>query len=220
MGHNGSQPVTTIIFDWSGTISDDRQMVYQANMRVREDHGYPPIDFAEFLANIKLTAPEAFKEMGLLGTKEELQAIYTSAVEYVKEKGISPTVYEDATEAFKNLASQAIKLAVLSSHPERHVQSEAESFGLQFYFDPISGDCHDKTIGIRSIMDRLGVDNENSVMYVGDTIYDIRAAKLAGVISAGIATGYMDSVRLMNEEPDHLFYSLTDIVNSNFLGLS
>lgn len=210
MIHNGRR-ISTIIFDWSGTLSDDRQMVFEANLHIRRQHGFAPIDFDTFLANIKLTAPEALAEMGLSGTKEELQTLYTKAVESVKSLGVHPTAYSDAAITLERLVAAGLNLAVLSSHPDEHLLFEAQSFGFEQHFHHISGDCHDKAIGILAILDLLGVRDRASVAYVGDTIYDIRAAKVAGVVSVGITTGYMNAVRLMMEEPDLLFYSLSDL---------
>lgn len=203
--------ITTAIFDWSGTLSDDRLMVYEANLLIRRQHGLPPIDFETFLAEIKLTAAEAFTAMGISGTKEELQAMYTKAVAHVKELGVHPTAYPDVEDVLGHLTSVGVRTAVLSSHPDEHVRSEAQAFGLGHHFHLIAGDCHDKRTGIWEILEQLGIDDRTSVIYIGDTVYDIRAAKLAGVASAGVATGYMNSVRLMMEEPDKLFYSLTDL---------
>lgn len=202
--------VTTIIFDWSGTLSDDRQMVYQANMLIRRQHGKPLEDFESFLATIKMTAPEAFAALGIPGTDEELQELYEKTLCRVKEQGIHPVAYSDADATLSHLTSSGVRTAVLSSHPKDHVRSEAQMFGLEGHFHHIVGDSQDKAAGIALVAERLG-SNKSETIYIGDTVYDIRAAKSAGVASAGIATGYMNPVRLMMEEPDMLFYSLADL---------
>ncbi len=206
---NGKR-ITTAIFDWSGTLSDDRQMVFEANMLIRREHGVPVDDFDSFLSTIKMTAPEAFAALGIPGTDEELQELYEKTLRRVKEQGIHPVAYSDADATLAHLTSSGVRTAVLSSHPEDHVRSEAQAFGLGHHFHLIAGDCHDKRNGIWEILRQLGIDDRTSVIYIGDTVYDIREAKLAGVASAGIATGYMNAPRLMLEEPDMFFYSLTD----------
>ncbi len=189
-------------------------MVYAANLLIREQHGLPPVDFETFLTEIKLTAAEAFAAMGLKGTKEDLQSLYTAAVTRVKELGVHPTAYPDAADVLGLLTSTGVMTAILSSHPDTHVQAEAQAFGIDHHFHLIAGDCHDKVTGIWEILKQLGIEDRTSVVYIGDTVYDIRAAKLAGVASAGIATGYMNPVRLMVEEPDMLFYTLNDLAKN------
>ena len=53
-------------------------------------------------------------------------------------------------------------------------------------------------------------ETPSNAIYLGDTIYDIRAAKKAGVHSVGVATGYHVRERLVNENPDFVVDSLTE----------
>ncbi len=56
----------------------------------------------------------------------------------------------------------------------------------------------------RLACDRLGVASSSAVM-VGDSIYDIRCARGAGVASVAVAYGASDRVTLLAERPDLLF---------------
>ena len=51
----------------------------------------------------------------------------------------------------------------------------------------------------------------DTAFLVGDTIYDIRAAKSAGVSSVGITTGYHTRDMLAAESPDILVDSLAEL---------
>jgi pyrophosphatase PpaX len=56
----------------------------------------------------------------------------------------------------------------------------------------------------------LGATPEQS-LYIGDTIYDVRASKEADMISAAITTGYHSAEDLEAEDPDYLFHALSDM---------
>lgn len=58
----------------------------------------------------------------------------------------------------------------------------------------------------------MGVKPE-SALYIGDTLFDIRAAKQMGLKSAGVSTGYHKAESLIREEPDVFLKSLGEIFN-------
>jgi len=99
---------------------------------------------------------------------------------------------------------------VLSSHPSENLFQEAKIYGLKELFGCMTGGTRDKAKGLKDICQQLKTD-QNRTLYVGDTIYDIRAAKAAGVNSAGVATGYHLKERLQQEEPDILVSSLSEL---------
>ena len=55
------------VFDWSGTISDDRKPVYTANMRLLQGHGKPTMTFEEWLPRTRMTPGEFLADHGIYG---------------------------------------------------------------------------------------------------------------------------------------------------------
>ena len=100
-------------------------------------------------------------------------------------------------------------MIVISSHPEEHLRKEAEEYGLEGHFLKFLGNMRDKSWGIMQA--RLGMSIKPAeTLYIGDTIYDIKAAKGANAHSAGIASGYHVRERLQSENPDILVDTLTE----------
>jgi len=52
---------------------------------------------------------------------------------------------------------------------------------------------------------------KEEVLYVGDSVYDVRAAKRAEVRIASVPTGTYSASRLLDESPDILMNSITDL---------
>lgn len=203
--------ISLILFDWSGVISDDRPPVYEANMRLLQKYGVTPISFEEWLPRTRLSAVEFLADHGISGDEnilaEEYRLIYTK----VRSEGIHPRVYADARSSVSRLISMGKRLKVISSHPEQNLRQEAKEYGLEGSFEGFLGDQRDKTLAINATIEEMKMLAE-TVLYVGDTIYDIQAAKKAGVHSAGIASGYHVKERLIKENPDLLVDSLTELV--------
>ncbi|MCL1864208.1 MAG: HAD hydrolase-like protein [Spirochaetes bacterium] len=56
----------------------------------------------------------------------------------------------------------------------------------------------------------LVIDFKDTII-IGDTIYDVRCAKYAGAVSVAVGTGWGDSEKLKNENPDYYFDDLSNI---------
>ncbi len=202
--------IETIIFDWSGVISDDRKPVYEANMSLLKHFGKTTMSFEEWLPKTTMTPIEFLANNGVHGDSEQLFGLFKKYLDASIISGIVPIVYSDAKGTFSHIKSKGLSLAILSSHPSENLAQEAEKYGLKSFLDFVKGDSKNKVDGLKFVCQKLGKIPEKA-LYVGDTIYDIQAAKGAGCKSAGISTGYHTKDRLLKEKPDFLFNSLSDI---------
>lgn len=203
--------IKAVIFDWSGVISDDRLPVYEANKVVVEKHGVVHEDFENWLIHTNASAPLYFASRGITADPAVLMEEYRVALEDTKKSGIHPVMYPDVPDSLHILAAGR-KLFVVSMHPEDHLRREAKHYGVGAYFASMIGEVKDKSVAI----DRIGTFSgltPSTILYVGDTIFDIQAAKRSGVLSAGITTGYQTREVLAAEEPDLIIDSLSELSN-------
>lgn len=201
----------TIIFDWSGVISDDRLPVYETNMILLEKYGIKKITFEEWLPQTKLNVIEYLASFGITANPDEIAEEYRKTLNSVRKNGTHPIIYKDASSTLKQLSKKSIKLAVLSSHPEKNLKEEAKEYNVFDLFDVFIGNVRNKSIGITNFLKTMNLENDN-VSYIGDTVYDIRAAKSANVFSIGIATGYHIKERLQKESPGLIIDSLQELL--------
>lgn len=199
-----------VIFDWSGVVSDDRRPVYEANMRILEAHKKPLMEFDTFFSQTMGNPVEFHQSAGIDITPEKLFASYKKHFNDVVNSGVVPSIYPRVREVLSFLENRNVRMGVLSSHPERNLRREAESYNVGGFFEIIMRSSRDKVAGIMVISSQLGLSRDSTI-YVGDTIYDIRSAKTAGVVSAGVCNGYHSQERLESEGPDFLFKNLADL---------
>lgn len=208
--------LTVFIFDWSGVVSDDRRPVYVANMRILGEYGKRLLTFGEWLSKSASNAAEFLASQGVEGSCEDLSNLYKKCLDDAIASGTGPFVYPDVKDTFIYLKDGDKKLAVLSAHPEENLIKEANDYGLFDYLDGLVGDSKNKAEDLKRIVGGFK-EKPESCLYTGDTIYDIRAAKKAGLISAGISgppgkqRGYHSRGKLEAENCDFLLESLTDL---------
>jgi len=62
------------------------------------------------------------------------------------------------------------------------------------------------------ILDILELNN-NEVLFVGDSHLDIKAGKAAGILTAGVLWGAVESKKLINSKPDYIFKTTSEFIN-------
>ena len=197
-----------VIFDWSGVISDDRRPVYEANMLVWDIYGMERVGIETFLALSGANIFEYSESIGLVVEQQVLSRQYHEALTVVKAGGIVPIIYEDADPIITWLHESGFKLAVLSSHLTEHLLKELGDYGLTPVLNLVVGGVVNKVEGLQTLVQEQGVQEG---YYIGDTIFDIRAAKAVGLKPIGVSTGYHSREALELENPAHLIRSLTEL---------
>ncbi|SRR6266568_579892 len=200
-----------LIFDWSGTVSDDRSLVYETNQRLLEAYEYPRLSLDEwrdgrerwnagnFLAEqLGKSTAGFYKEFGIL--------LATTKAEFGE-----PQPYPGAVEAFANLTTGR-HCEIISSHPQEHLEREVAACGIIDFVQRVRGSVSDKAPVIRAVIERAGVAPEQT-LYIGDTLQDMRAAREAGVGAIAVTYGYHSEALLLAEQPDIIVGSLGELAD-------
>ncbi|MDB5189484.1 MAG: phosphoglycolate phosphatase [Parcubacteria group bacterium] len=199
------------IFDWSGVVSDDRRPVYESNMRMLERRGQARMTFDEWLPLTTPTAADFIASQGYLENITNLNKEHSAHFLRIREEDeLHPFIYPDAAEFFRGLSRRGTTIIVVSSHPTDHLLKEATEYGVNQYVQHFVGSASDKAVEIESVVKNYGMERARTI-YVGDTVYDVQAARKARVVSVAMATGYHTADRLMTENPDYLFDNLAEL---------
>lgn len=163
-----------------------------------------------------MTAVEFFNNHGVSGDPDELFSQFREHFKKVNEEGIIPSFYPETQKVLKGLRERGRKTAVVSSHPEEKIHEEAGHYGIEDLFDEIVGNVRDKARALREMRERFQTEARETI-YIGDTIYDIRAGREAGIKVAVVGHGYHLPERLEQENPDYLLGNLRILLD---LGLA
>lgn len=193
--------IKIIISDHSGVLSDDTKPVYEANMMLLKDHGREKISFEKWKELSALTSAGFLRNFGIENVDEkETYERYKIYFNELIAKGMHPKKIPGVDETLEYLVSRGIRLILLSSHPHVNLVQETVRYGIQRFFELIIGNTTDKAFSLADICDRMGFDRK-TVLYIGDTVYDLQAAKKAGVLAGAVSSGYHSYKRLDAENP-------------------
>ena len=190
-----------IIFDWSGTISDDRIPVWYATNYVLKICNRAEIEFEDWLSNSFNSFKEFADANQLQISEAESKRLFVEGLKKAEENGYGAVLYEGIKRTLVDLKRSKLILAVMSTHPFEKLIDEAIAYGLFNLFSDISGGLEDKSAQIINLYEIYNIEPSDTV-FVGDTIFDMRAAKKAGVKRIAVLEGYNTKEKLIAEKTD------------------
>jgi HAD superfamily hydrolase (TIGR01549 family) len=210
---------TTFIFDFDGTIADTHYYIIQVSNQLAKEFGYSTI-LPEEIENLKdKTVQEVIKHLNVPLMK--IPAIVARAKkEFQKDiKNLEPiNGLKDALSHIKRIGT---KIGILSSNAIDNIQSFLELHDLNFFdFVQSTTSIWGKHICLNKLIKKNNL-NKDDVVYIGDEMRDISAAKKLGIRVVAVTWGYNSSKALEKLNPDYLCKTPEDLASlANSLTLS
>ena len=203
----------TILFDNDGTLLDTRELIDKSFIHTFEKFrpGYE-------LSNEELDSffgPTLYQTFSKYGeTEEETQEM----IKYYREfnepnHDVYAKVFPYAKDVLKKLNKKGYKIGVVSSKKNNLLAHGLEHFGLLEYVDIVVGadDVKNHKPAPDSLLFAKEKLNAKKVLYVGDTLNDIMAAKNADMKSVGVL--YIKHPEIMlDAKPDYVISNLNELL--------
>lgn len=204
-----------VLFDLDGTLADTVELILRCYRHTMRTHLGRELPDERWLATI--------------GTRlvEQLQAFARSEEEAVRMletyESHQRSVHDELMEAFPGaarvveaLSEEGVPLAVVTSKRREMALRTVEACGLTPHFpvlvagdDVEHGKPHPEPV--RRALAELGVRAGRSVLFVGDSPYDVRAGASAGVRTAAVLWGPYGLEELEEAAPDFLLADAGDL---------
>jgi pyrophosphatase PpaX len=209
--------LSAVLFDFDGTLVDTTEMIHQSMRHATSSVlGREDIPRETLLANVGQPLP---RQMELLDTEnaEPLLEAYRSHHERHHDALIRE--FPGVEESLGRLGSAGIKVAVVTSKRRPSVEMALGIFpGLRNVVDrfvTLEDTTHHKPHPeplLRALQLLGGIPRERAA-YVGDSPFDVQAAKAAGLTSVAVSWGAFSEDALRASEPDHLLPDIPSAVD-------
>jgi phosphoglycolate phosphatase len=203
-----------LIFDLDGTLIDSEQDLANAVNATRVHMGHDAIDADTVAKWVGNGAPVLMRRaMGPDASEEEIERALAYFLDYYRQHMLDHTdLYPGVRRGLDALREAGVKLAVLTNKPVRFSQGILEGLGVgKHFFRVYGGNSFEQKkphpIGVEKLMAEAGVDRGGTMM-VGDSYVDIRTARNAGVIAAGVTWGLQPES--LNQDPPDLLVDRMD----------
>jgi HAD superfamily hydrolase (TIGR01549 family) len=202
--------ISTLLFDWDGTIVDSAQLGLAAYEKSFAALG------ATFDREIyrRAYSPNWYSTYEALGLpKEKWHLADELWVRHYDEQNAD--LVEGARETIMGFQRKGYRLGIVSSGNDCRIAREITNLGLENVFEVMV--CNEQMEnkkphpeGLQTAMRSLGCSPQESC-YVGDSPEDIEMGKRARMLTVGVRSEYPTSWKLESADPDILIKSLTEL---------
>jgi HAD superfamily hydrolase (TIGR01509 family) len=206
--------ITTILFDWDGTLVDTSQAAFAATQNALQNFG---ISLKKEVYD-RIYAPNwhfIYEALQLPRQSwEQADALWLQC--YGRQK---PAMEDGGMRTLCELADRYC-LGIVTSATRTRVLNEIADLGLSALFKTVvTGDDvqnrkpHPE--GLESAMKQIRRDPQ-VCCYVGDSPDDIEMGRRAGVLTIGISSRYPGSCNIQSAKPDFFIHSLDQLLSLFF----
>lgn len=210
--------ITTLLFDWDGTLFDSASSGFAAFQKTFDDLG---ISFTPEVYEA-CYSPNWYTMYETLNLpKDKWKAADELWLDHYGEK--PPALVAHAAETIDALRKRGYRLGIVTSGTGRRVLREISMLGLSSTFEAVV--CNEHIVnkkphpeGLEKAMQSLACAKDNCC-YVGDAPEDVRMGKNAGLFTVAVRSAYPTSRGLLAEQPDIHLNSIEELL-LHFEGLT
>ncbi|NBU20085.1 HAD family hydrolase [bacterium] len=204
------QSISTLVFDFDGTICDSMDAAVLTLNRYSEYFRYKKIT-PEMVPTLRTkTTQDILVELGISRFYLPVLAPLLQRAFYQRVSGLRP--FKGMREVFKELSTRGYRLGVLTSNAKKNVLKFNEVNHLhdfEFIYSGIS--LFDKATSLELLLRKHKL-SEEEVVYIGDETRDIEAAHTAGLSVISVGWGFHSPDLLKQYHPEFLIHDPRDLI--------
>lgn len=208
---NRKGSITTLLFDWDGTLFDSARACRLAFQKTFDDLG---IEFTQEFYEARYSPNWYAMYEALDLPKDKWKIADELWLEHYGEE--PPKLVDGAGATILELQSRGYHLGIVTSGTELRVTREIEQLGLSSRFEALI--CNEHIVnkkphpeGLKKAMQLMSAAPEEC-SYVGDAPEDVQMGKNARVFTVSVPSAYPTSKRLLDEQPDIHLESIADLL--------
>ncbi|MDO5734339.1 MAG: HAD-IA family hydrolase [Eubacteriales bacterium] len=204
-----------ILFDFDGTLMDTIPLIVESYQYVYRKYCNREVSRAEIVAGIGLPLESIFAAEG----EERAKELLTAYLDYNRPRlATGVGIYLGIGPMLEALAELDLALGIVTAKRGSDLAPTLEAFDLKKYFDVIvskfdTTEHKPNPAPLNLAMEKLGLTKAEEILYIGDAVYDIQAAKNGGFASGLVAWSETAESTRESEQPDYFFKSPEEIVN-------
>jgi phosphoglycolate phosphatase len=199
--------IRNIILDWSGTLVDDLPAVWKATNYVMRQARCAELTLEQFRAEFCLPFTRFYDRHVPRVPVPQLEIWFHAEFRRAQD---SVCALPHARQFLEFCRSRRFRTFLLSAVHRDHFAVQCAATGLGGFFEKPYIEVHDKRKKIGDIL----LENQlraQETMFVGDMEHDIETARLGGVHSCAVLTGYNTLEQLRAASPDLIVEHLGEL---------
>ena len=194
-------PYTFFLWDFDGTLADTFACTVRLYNGLAASYGLPPIDDPQAVRGLSLRTFVRTHRIGLW----KLASLTRAVLAAQRSEASRLPLFAGLADVLHNIRRAGCRMAVVSSNAEDNIRACLRATGVEGLFEAVVGYSRlfGKGRAIGRFLKASGVGVQE-VVYVGDEVRDVEAARKARVAVAAVAWGYQARALLAAQAPDYL----------------
>lgn len=208
-----------LLFDLDGTLTNPKEGITKSVQYALRHFGIEVADPDTLTPYIGPPLIPSFMEFHGLTQEQALEALRVYRKRFESVGLFENEVLDGVPEMLCSLKQKGRYVAVASSKPEAYVRRILEHFDLLQFFDEVVGASMDEKLSakkdiIGEALHRMGKSpGDRDVLMVGDRMHDVEGAKLCGLDSLGVYTGFAPEGELEEAGATYVFHTIKEMAD-------
>lgn len=190
-----------IIWDWNGTLLDDRWLCVESINKSLKKRNLPEIDEEKYRDIFCFPVENYYKKLGFDFEQEPFTVSGTEFIANYNSRFHDPRLQEGVLDILNMINHRDISQSVLSAGKQEFVRDWVKFHGLQKFFIKVLG-IHDHYAAGKTELGKMWIQQlkfpPENVLLIGDTIHDWEVSAAMGVECLLIAHGHTSMKRLQD----------------------
>lgn len=209
-----TKPITTLLFDFDGTLLDTNELIIQTFLTVLGKRYPGRFTREDALHFIGPSLKQTFDGIDPTLTQELILEYRALNMEMHDQMAVE---FDGVTETLRILRARGTKMAIVSTKKQDVIQQGLRLMGIENIFEIVI--ALDDVVNpkpdpepILLALERLGSTKEESLM-IGDNSHDIEGGQNAGVRTAGVAWTAKGEAFLATFNPDYMLQHISELLD-------
>ena len=188
-----------IIWDWNGTLLDDRHFCIEIMNQVLEKRGMKLMTESWFLDNFCFPVKDYYIKLGFDFNKESFEISGSEFISGYMNRVHEMPLHSDAVDMLRTAKGLGITQSLLSASSQVMLDDSLKFHEINSFFIKILGQDNHYAYGKEQTgkewVEQLKFES-NEIILIGDTLHDKEVADIIGADCALVGTGHVSSKRL------------------------
>ena len=211
-----------IIWDWNGTMLDDRWLTIAAMNIVLARRNMDELTEDQYLQVFTFPVIEYYRRLGFDFEKEPFSVSGTEFINEYNARAFEPQLHDGIIDLIAELNENGVSHSILSASSQKILNKLAKHHNINHYFIAVLGQDNHYAYGKietgKMWINKLGIAPKNT-LFIGDTEHDLEVANAIGSHCALLSWGHSSTERLENRGIN-VFDAMSDLkswINASFI---
>ena len=211
-----------IIWDWNGTMLDDRWLTIAAMNIVLARRNMAELTEDRYLQLFTFPVIEYYRRLGFDFDKEPFSVSGSEFINEYNARAFEPQLHDGIIDLIAELNKNGVSHSILSASSQKILNKLAKHHNIDHYFIAVLGQDNHYAYGKietgKMWINKLDIAPKNT-LFIGDTEHDLEVANAIGSHCALLSWGHSSTERLENRGIN-VFDAMSDLkswINASFI---